>query len=154
MRELPHTKSCFVCGEANPLGLKLRFHTDETRVFTSYTAREEHIGFHNTVHGGITSTLLDEMMAWACAIGAGRFAYCVELNVRFKSPVRPGDNITVEAQLTENKKGRIFTTSGTMRRGEEVCAQSTGKYLPIPNEEMEPMRADFEGAYESIFTKE
>ena len=27
MKLLPHTRSCFVCGESNPAGLKLRFET-------------------------------------------------------------------------------------------------------------------------------
>src|SRR5436305_752733 len=28
VKTLPHTRSCFVCGESNPVGLKLRFETD------------------------------------------------------------------------------------------------------------------------------
>ena len=33
MKELPHTHSCFVCGESNPIGLNLRFETDGGIVF-------------------------------------------------------------------------------------------------------------------------
>ena len=151
MRELPHTRSCFVCGESNPLGLNLRFRTDESRVCAQYTARPEHIGFHDTIHGGITSTLLDELMAWACAIGAGRFAYCVELNVRFKAPIRPGAEVMIEAELAENKKGRIYVTEGTVRSGDTVCATATGRYLPIPEEELRSMKNDFVGDYNQAF---
>jgi acyl-coenzyme A thioesterase PaaI-like protein len=62
MRMLPHTRSCFVCGESNPAGLNLRFETDGRTVQTRFVPRAEHIGFRQTVHGGLTATLLDEIM--------------------------------------------------------------------------------------------
>ena len=55
MKELPHTHSCFVCGESNPLGLKLRFHTDGRVVTARFKPCPEHIGFKGVIHGGITA---------------------------------------------------------------------------------------------------
>jgi hypothetical protein len=75
MRELPHTKSCFVCGEANPAGLRQRFETDGRVVRARFTPRPEHAGFTGVVHGGILATLLDEIMVWACAVGTRRFGF-------------------------------------------------------------------------------
>ena len=57
MEKLPHTRSCFVCGEANPIGLKLNFETDGKIVRARFTPGAEHIGFKDVVHGGILSTL-------------------------------------------------------------------------------------------------
>ena len=74
MHELPHTRSCFVCGESNPLGLQLRFHADGDEVRTRFVPRPEHIGFKGVVHGGLLATLLDEIMVWACAVRTKRFA--------------------------------------------------------------------------------
>ncbi len=91
MRELPHTHSCFVCGDSNAAGLKLRFETDGRIVRTRFTPRPEHIGFQQTIHGGIIATVLDEIMVWACAVPTRRFAYCAELNVRFAYPHAPGE---------------------------------------------------------------
>jgi hypothetical protein len=45
MLKLPCTKSCFVCGLNNPIGLKLNFETDGKIVRASFTPRPEHIGF-------------------------------------------------------------------------------------------------------------
>jgi acyl-coenzyme A thioesterase PaaI-like protein len=36
-------------------------------VKASFTPNPEHQGFHDVVHGGIISTILDEAMAWATA---------------------------------------------------------------------------------------
>jgi uncharacterized protein (TIGR00369 family) len=134
MRTLPHTKSCFVCGESNHAGLKLRFHTDGTRVSTKCVAAAHHVGFKTTVHGGIVATLLDEVMAWVCAVRAGRFAFCAELNVRFSHPVRPGIEINVEGELVANRRDKLYETKATVRDMEgRVLASATGKYLPIPH---------------------
>ena len=62
MKPLPHTHSCFVCGESNPLGLKLRFQTDGRLVHARFVPLPEHIGFKQTVHGGLIATVLDEIM--------------------------------------------------------------------------------------------
>src|SRR6185436_2207270 len=68
MKELPHTRSCFVCGESNSAGLNLRFETDGRIVQAHFVPRLEHVGFKATVHGGLIATVLDEIMVWACAV--------------------------------------------------------------------------------------
>ena len=144
MKVLPHTRSCFVCGEANASGLKLRFKTDGRIVTTRFTPGPEHIGFQGVVHGGILATLLDEMMVWACAIRTQRFAFCVELNVRFLNPARPGDEILATAELTADRRGKIFAAQAGLRNAKgEALATATGKYWPIKEAELAAMAEDF-----------
>ena len=149
MQELPHTHSCFVCGESNPLGLKLRFHTDGRVVTTRFTPREEHIGFKGVVHGGLIATVLDEIMVWACAVQTKRFAFCAELNVRFVSPLSPGEEILVTGELLENRRNRIFETKGLVQATSgKLLAEGTGKYIPIKPEQLPPMFAELIGGGE------
>jgi uncharacterized protein (TIGR00369 family) len=115
MRELPHTASCFVCGESNASGLKIRFETDGKVVRTRFLPRPEHIGFMNTIHGGISATLLDEIMVWACAVQTKRFAYCAELNIRFVNPARPGEEVLATAELVANRRNKLFEAKGELR---------------------------------------
>ncbi len=144
MRELPHTRGCFVCGEANPAGLKLRFETDGNIVRTKFVPREEHAGFREVVHGGLIATVLDEIMVWACAVHTRRFGFCAELNVRFVHPLRPGDEVLVSGELAANRKGRIFEAKSEMRTAAGlVLATGTGKYLPLKPAETERFIADF-----------
>ena len=152
MRTLPHTKSCLVCGESNPIGLRLILQTDDQVVTAEYTARPEHIGLLNTVHGGMTATLMDEVMAWACAVSGGTFAYCAELNVRFRAPIRPGETVRVIGRLDQNRKSKIFLTSAEIRNQEDViAATATGKYLPVNPEELAVMSDDFVGNPDDIY---
>ncbi|MFT4692129.1 MAG: hypothetical protein ACJASX_001593 [Limisphaerales bacterium] len=146
MRALPHTHSCFVCGERNVHGLQLRFETDGTLVKTKFTPGEEHIGFQNVTHGGILATVLDEIMVWACAVATRRFAYCAEMSVRFQKPAIPNQQYEVVARMDENRKGRILVASGEIvDEGGAVLAQATGKYRPLDPAQAKGMLSDVVG---------
>ena len=146
MKALPHTYSCFVCGEANPIGFQLRFQTDGRLVQARFVPRPDHVGFRHTIHGGIIATLLDEAMVWACAVQTRRFAFCAELNVRFAHPARPNTELLVTAELAANRRDRIFEAKGELRDANHLLlASATGKYLPIPAAQTRDLAADFVG---------
>ena len=146
MRELPHTHSCFVCGESNAAGLKLRFTTDGRVVQTRFRLRPAHIGFRGVVHGGLLTTVLDEIMVWACAVPTRRFAFCAELTVRFLNPARPDDEIIATGELLANRKNRIFEAKAVLANpAGQPFAEAAGKYLPIPKNDLTGMMTDLIG---------
>ncbi len=144
MDDLPRTRSCFVCGTENPLGLGIGVCTDRTRVETRFRFRPEHAGLAATVHGGLLSTVLDELMAWACGVATRRLAYCAELNVRFVRPVAPGNEVVGIGELVENRRGRLFLARAQLRDGSDaVLAEASGKFIPVPGELQDRVLADF-----------
>ena len=146
VRALPHTHHCFVCGESNRHGLNLRFETDGQIVHCRFTPRPEHVGFKETVHGGLIATVLDEVMVWACAVRTKRFAYSAELTVRFSSPLQPGIETNVFGELVNDRRGKIFETRGEIRSaGGQLLASATGKYMPITESQTAVMATDFVG---------
>ncbi len=152
MRKLPHTHSCFVCGESNPSGLKIRFETDGRIVRTRFLPGAEHVGFQQTVHGGITATLLDEIMVWACAVQTRKFAYCAELNVRFVNPARPGEEVIATGELVANRRNKLFEARGELRTCQNVIvASATGKYLPIREADASQLARDLIGDSQALF---
>jgi uncharacterized protein (TIGR00369 family) len=152
MKELPHTRSCFVCGESNAFGLKLRFQDDGATVRTTFTPRAEHIGFKGVTHGGLLATVLDEIMVWACAVRTKRFAFCAEMTVRFLQPASPGVELTAIGRLVENRRGRIFQAGGELTDPSgTIIATATGKYLPLKEGEARGMAEDFVGDTSGLF---
>lgn len=148
MRELPHTRSCFVCGEANPLGLNLRFETDGRVVRARFTPRREHTGFTDVIHGGLVATVLDEIMVWACAVRTGRFAFSAEMTVRYHRPARPGERLELSGELVANRRDRIFEARATLCNARnELLAEATGKYMPIPATALPPMLEELSGPW-------
>lgn len=59
MDKQPNSRMCFVCGIENPIGLKLKFYTDdEGRCVARFRPKPEHQGYPGHLHGGLISTLL------------------------------------------------------------------------------------------------
>ena len=51
---------CFVCGIDNPIGLTLKFYTDEEGgCIASFRIKPGHQGYPGQLHGGIIGALLD-----------------------------------------------------------------------------------------------
>lgn len=151
MQTLPTTKSCFVCGRQNAHGLRLRFETDGVRVQTRLAFRLEHVGFQNTIHGGLIATLLDEVMVWACGVRTKRFAYCAEMTVRYAHPLRPGIEALAIGELVSNRRDKLFEARGEIRDPQNVVlATSTGKYLPLKPGELSLIGEDFDGDIKSV----
>lgn len=148
---LPRTRSCFVCGIANPRGLNLAFTTDGRIVTARFRPRAEHIGFKGVVHGGLVSTVLDEAMVWACGVRTGRFAYCAELSVRFRHPVPPEGELQVVGELTDNHRDKLYLARADLRdAADTLMASATGKYMPLPPETLTGMLDDFVGDIRAV----
>ena len=154
MKPLPHTYSCFCCGEANAAGLRLQLETDGSIVQTCFQFKREHTGFKGVVHGGLVATVLDEVMAWACAVGAGRFAFSAELTVRFPKSVAPGVTLVATAGLVANRRNKIFETKSTLCDSSgAVLAEATGKYLPVRADALPQMATDLLGNADWLIKK-
>jgi len=143
-QNLPVTRGCFVCGINNPTGLQLTLLSDGRTVEVPVQFRSEHCGFTGVVHGGLLTTVLDEVMAWVIGVNTRSFAFAAELNVRFSRSVAPGVPMKFRAELTANRRGRMFLTRGEVLGPDGVLyAEATGKFLPIPEEQQRAMLADF-----------
>ncbi|MCF7838571.1 MAG: PaaI family thioesterase [Candidatus Marinimicrobia bacterium] len=140
---LPWTRSCFVCGEANPQGLRQRSRLEDGRVLLDFTPAEEHVGYQHLVHGGLGMTLLDEVMTWAAIMAAGRVCVAAEMATRFVQPMRVGEPLCAVGWVTESKRRLILTTGELTDTAGQVLLRATGKYVPRPAEETALCADDF-----------
>ena len=128
MKEIVRYRKCFVCGEENQHGLKARFFWDGLKALTELDAREMFEGYPGIFHGGIISTLLDEVMIKAI-LADDIYAVTAELTIKYKRPVRVGDRLRFSGWI-ESSKGRIYYTKGEVTDSEgNQFATATGKYL-------------------------
>ncbi|MDR7866504.1 MAG: PaaI family thioesterase [Sporomusaceae bacterium] len=103
---------CFACGPNNPIGLKLRFSEEGDKYVARFTAGPEHQGYDGIVHGGIVSTLLDEIMA-RYPYAKGENTVTARLEIRYRQPTPVGKELTVTGWIA-SKRGRIYETAGTV----------------------------------------
>lgn len=140
---LPYTKSCFVCGAQNPLGLRLRFRVNGDSVEADWTPLPNHVGFRGVIHGGISATVLDEIMVWAASVPKKRFYFAVELTVRYSKPVVVGRPLLLVGRIAHDR-GRVIETTGELRDADsKVYAKAMAKYMPVPAEQVGAMCEDF-----------
>jgi acyl-coenzyme A thioesterase PaaI-like protein len=140
---LPWTHGCLVCGESNERGLQLRSRIEDGKVCLDYTTRQTDLGWRSAVHGGLTMTLLDEVMTWAAMIDASMACVTAEMTTRNKLPVHVGQELRVEGWVTQNRR-KIVLTEGRMIDSEgNVLATATGKYMQMPGEQYRICEDDF-----------
>lgn len=114
---------CFVCGPENPIGLKLSIEKTEKGAQTYYTVKREHQGFKNILHGGITATLLDEVMVWSAFLH-GYPVVTLNLEVNFRKPIYTGQNLTIQGELKKIGSKRILAESRVLFDGKIMATGS------------------------------
>ncbi|WP_346353382.1 PaaI family thioesterase [Azotosporobacter soli] len=104
---------CFACGKLNPIGLQLEFEQVGEEYRTTLTPKQEHQGYDGIMHGGLVSTVLDEVMAgYIYALGFN--AVTARLEVRYRKPTPIGQPLTATARIVQ-KRGRMYEMAGEIR---------------------------------------
>lgn len=133
MKAIPNYPYCFVCGDKNKIGLKVAFFYEDGKAKAQYTPTREFEGYKDICHGGILSSLLDEVMIYSL-IAQGIITVTVQIEVKFKKPAKIGELLFLEGQLTEDK-GKILITEGKIfKQDGTIIAQSKGKFFRAEGE--------------------
>jgi acyl-coenzyme A thioesterase PaaI-like protein len=81
---------CFGCSPDHPIGFHLRFAREGDEVVTRFVPGEQYQGPPGIMHGGLVTTLADEIAAWAVIGLLERFGFTAALQVKLHRPVRIG----------------------------------------------------------------
>ena len=105
---------CFACGNANPIGLKINFKVDGDTCTAEFTGTENHVGWNDTIHGGIIFSALDDVTA-NVLYWQGRKAHTAKCEIRYRKPLKVGETVTLKGWI-EKEKGRLIILKGEARR--------------------------------------
>ena len=103
---------CFVCGKDNPIGLHLTFSEEKEAYVSHFTPGREHQSYNGILHGGMISTLLDEIMA-RYIYAKGKNAVTAKLEVRFRAPTPIGEMLTIRGWIV-GKKGAMYEMASSI----------------------------------------
>ena len=147
--------NCFACGTANPIGLNLQFYVSGKYVCSDIAITRNYEGWENMAHGGIVSTLLDEVMSWAVIYFERIFFVTRSMRIKYLKPVPLETLLTVKAHILEEKRGRINQVRGfihdqaskTLVRGEATFARlSDAELYLVP----ERLKKDMEDLFQRL----
>ena len=130
---------CFVCGQDNRMGLKLRFsRVSDTCVSTVCTIPDYWTGWGEMMHGGFHAVLLDEAMAWIIfGLLKERNFVTKEYSVQFKKPVHVNRTVYVRGYLLEDDGKKIKVRGEIRDEYNNLLSESIGTILRLKPEFME-----------------
>jgi uncharacterized protein (TIGR00369 family) len=128
---IENDRRCFCCGPDNPHGLHLEIsYPTKGTAEASLVIDPRYAGWQGITHGGLLSTVLDELMAHAC-ISSGIKAVTAEMTIRFLKAVPVGTRVRVAGAVT-TERGRVMFTEGKLYDAEgEVAAAATARFVKV-----------------------
>ena len=121
--------TCFACGPANSAGLKMRFFANRDSVVSWLTVPDHLRGWNTLVHGGVTSTILDEIMSWAAIHLLKTIILTKSMRVDFRKPVFIGQPLRAVGRVVEIKNEREAIMEGLLYGPEDdLCAEAKGNF--------------------------
>lgn len=121
--------NCFACGLLNTHGLQLDLHVADDRCWTELTLRRDFQGWEGIAHGGIVTTVLDEVMAWSL-VSRDSWGVTARMTLDFRRPVPIGRPVLAEGWVVDANR-RLARTAARLldvRTGEELAA-AQGTYV-------------------------
>lgn len=123
---------CYVCGTQNEDGLHASFYELQSkRLLAIYHPKPSHGGYPEVLHGGVTSSLLDEVMARSYQINYDDpWGMTAELKVRYLKKVPMLKTLYAVGWIVEDKS-RMFYAKGYITDGKTVFATSEASYMKV-----------------------
>lgn len=128
-----------VCGADNPLGLRATYVEEgDGSVLARLCCDRAWAGYPGSVHGGITTSLLDGAMVH-CLFARGVVAVTARLSVEFHGPVLLGEELTVSAHIVSARHG-LYELEAELVQLARIRATGTGSFLRMQGCELDPSR--------------
>ncbi len=107
----------------------MKFYTNEKSLFSWVTVPEHLCGWDKLVHGGIISTILDEIMSWSAITMLQRIILTKSMTVDFIKPVFINNKLKAEGRLLKKESEREAVMEGLLYNSEGVlCARALGTF--------------------------
>lgn len=127
--------NCFGCSPNNPIGLNMEFFEDGEYVVSNWEPKKHLTGYGNILHGGIQSTILDEIASWVVYTKVKTAGVTATLNIKYKNTVfTDKGKLKVQAKLVDLNKRFATIHAELMDHDGKVCAEAEVKYFIFPLE--------------------
>ncbi len=125
MSKQPVSRTCFVCGRENDIGLKMTWVNcpDEGKIRATVEIPDHFNGYPGFVHGGIVAAILDETSGRAVMLEGDneRLFVTASLEVKYRHPVPTSTPLMVSGWVVKGGNNRS-------RVAAEICLEN-GKCL-------------------------
>lgn len=130
-KHLPNSRNhnCFGCSPVNQYGLQMKFYANEDKVFSDVQIPDHLCGWSNIAHGGILTTILDEIMSWAALHFLKRITMTKSMTIEFIRPVFIKNPLKAEGKVLERAGAHDAVMGGVLFNSKGIaCVRSTANF--------------------------
>jgi uncharacterized protein (TIGR00369 family) len=129
--------NCFVCGQNNAGGMRLKFILDEARqiFICRFRLSKRYTGPPGHCHGGVIASILDDAMGKVNKLHHV-VALTKEMTVEYLKPVPLHKPLRVEGRELSVHGRQHVNTAEILNEKNEVLARSRGTFIAIDPEKM------------------
>lgn len=137
---------CFGCSPDHPFGFRLQFEREAEvagdgrgpRIITRFTPSDRYQGPPGIMHGGLVSTLADEVAAWALIGLEQKFGFTISFDAKLKRAIRVGVPLVGRSFIVENRR-RLFDVGVEIEQDGEVGYEGTLRFAVFDKHGAEKM---------------
>ena len=133
-----NSRMCYICGMDNPQGLKAQFYNmEDGSVMTKFRYSPFHQSFPQRVHGGLVSTMLDELACRAywvkdeLTMGA-----TISLEVKYRKPVPYGEYVLGKGKVISDSSKFFTSDVQILDLNGNILSNAIVKYIKLPPEKI------------------
>jgi len=123
-------------GAQRLLGYVLDVGQEDKRARCVLVLTEAHLNRHNTLHGGITTAVLDNAMGATASLSVdptGRAPFMtISLNTQFLAPSRLGETLSAVGRIVGGGKSIKFMEGELTNSDGKIIATATGVFKRVP----------------------
>tara|TARA_B100000941_G_C28223935_1_gene408102 strand:- start:77 stop:580 length:504 start_codon:yes stop_codon:yes gene_type:complete len=119
----------FVSGVENPKGMKMVPIIKDRKIYAKYVFEKSFEGGPGLVHGGILSTVLDDMMGYA-TFTQNLFCVTANLNVNFRVPSPVDKEFELYAWVKEVDGNKVYAES-VIKSEDTIHVEADGLFINI-----------------------
>ena len=145
--------NCFGCSPDNEQGLQMSFFEDGDYIVSEWSPKKHLSGFKNVLHGGIQTTILDEIACWVVFIKCKTSGVTTALNAKFKNAAFTDQgNLIVRAKLLSQERRFATIHAEILDANGTICSEAEVKYMIFP-QAVATKKFDYPGI-EAFFEKD
>jgi acyl-coenzyme A thioesterase PaaI-like protein len=114
---------CFGCSPRNPHGLRLSFWREGDTARTRFTPDRLQQGPPGIMHGGLVTTVADELAGWTLVLLREKFGFTAEIHARLVGPVRIGAEVEGRGRIVRDGR-RVVRIAVELEQAGAVAFES------------------------------
>jgi len=127
--------TCFGCALNNQQGLQMEFYEEKEYIISDWEPKAHLSGFKNVLHGGIQTTILDEIACWLVFIKCETSGVTTAINAKFRGTAFTDQgNLTVRAKLISKDKKFANIHAEILNQNGKLCSEAEVQYMIFSQE--------------------